>query len=258
MSAEQVRRGRSWKRHRPALVGAIVLAVGLAGAASLDSHRLRPNAYKSVVSIEARSDFHDPALLARAWARPVAAVYRRRPYEYQSNPSFCGPASVANLLRSLGVDFSQAEVLRGTPFQPWFGILVNGLTLEDLAELIRVRLDRQVRVVRDLSLPAFREALASGNDPGKRLIVNFHRGPLFGRGAGHFSPILGYLPDKDLVFVCDVNGDYRPVLVESERLWRAVATVDMASGKARGLLVIETALPAERGRAGQTETIRSE
>ncbi|MBP1180655.1 phytochelatin synthase family protein [Methylobacterium sp. PvR107] len=196
-----------------------------------------------MISIATRPDFQDPALLARAWALPVAAAYRRRPYEYQSNPSFCGPASVANLLRSLGVDFSQADLLRGTAFQPWFGVLVNGLTLDELAALIRRRLDRPVRVVRDLSLPHFRAAMASGNDPDKRLVVNFHRGPLFGQGAGHFSPILGYLPDRDLVFVGDVNGDYRPFLVGSERLWRAVTTLDRTSGKARGLLIVDTALP---------------
>jgi hypothetical protein len=92
-------------------------------------------------------------------------------------------------------------------------------------------------------LAEFRAAMISGNDPAKRLIVNFHRGPLFGRGAGHFSPILGYLPDRDLVFVGDVNGDYRPFLVDSERLWRAVTTLDGASGKARGLLIIDMALP---------------
>jgi hypothetical protein len=243
MVAEQVRRGRSWRRRRSAILGAIALLVGIVGAARLGPRLVGPNADTSVISIATRPDFQDPALLARAWTLPVAAAYRRRPYEYQSNPSFCGPASVANLLRSLGVDFSQADVLRGTAFQPWFGVLVNGLTLDELAELIRRRLDRPVRVVRDLSLAEFRAAMISGNDPAKRLIVNFHRGPLFGRGAGHFSPILGYLPDRDLVFVGDVNGDYRPFLVDSERLWRAVTTLDGASGKARGLLIIDMALP---------------
>lgn len=249
MMAEQVRRGRVWKRRLAACLGSAILLAGLAGAASFGQRLLRPNAYASVTSIATRPDFHDPALLARAWALPVAAAYRRRPYEYQSNPSFCGPATVANLLRSLGVDFSQADMLRGTAFQPWFGVLVNGLTLEELADLLRRRLDRQVHVVRDLSLPAFREAMKSSNNPEKRLIVNFHRGPLFGRGAGHFSPILGYLADADLVFVGDVNGDYRPFLVSSERLWRAVATMDGTSGKPRGLLIIDTALSDWPGEA---------
>lgn len=75
-----------------------------------------------------------------------------------------------------------------------------------------------------------------------RAIVNFHRGPLFARGHGHFSPVLGYLADRDLVFVGDVNRDYRPYLVPTERLWRAAATVDSATGKSRGLLIV--ALPA--------------
>ncbi|OHV17567.1 hypothetical protein BK022_04825 [Methylorubrum extorquens] len=250
MIAEQVRRGRVWKRRLAPLLGVTALLTGFAGAATVGAHLLRPNAYASVTSIEARSDFQDPALLAQAWALPVAAAYRRRPYEYQRNPSFCGPATVANLLRSLGVDFSQADVLRGTAFQPWFGVLVNGLTLEELADLLRRRLDRQVHVVRDLSLPAFREAMKSSNDPDKRLIVNFHRGPLFGRGAGHFSPVLGYLSGEDLVFVGDVNADYRPFLVRTDRLWRAVSTLDGTSGKARGLLIIDTASPDRPGQAG--------
>jgi hypothetical protein len=244
MASEQARRGWTWGRRLLAAFAAVVILAGIAGAAVLGPILLRPNAYKAVTSIETQATFHDPALLAQAWALPVAEKYRQRPYEYQNNPSFCGPATVANLLRSLGVDFSQADVIRGTAFQPWFGILVNGLTLDELADLIRRRLDRPVRVVRDLSLPAFREAMRSSNDPRKRLIVNFHRGPLFSRGAGHFSPVLGYLPDRDLVFVGDVNGTYTPFLVGTERLWQAVTTIDGTSGKARGLLVIDSTLPS--------------
>ncbi|MCJ2006641.1 phytochelatin synthase family protein [Methylobacterium sp. J-092] len=239
MMGEQVRRGRVWKCRLAAFLGSAVLLAGLAGVAGVNPRLLKPNAYASDTSIETRPAFHDPALLARAWALPVAA-YRRRPYEYQSNPSFCGPPTVANLLRSLGVDFSQADVLRGTAFQPWFGVLLNGLTLDELADLIRRRLDRPVHVVRGLTSPAFRGLMKSGNDPDRRLIVNFHCGPVFGRGAGHFSPILGYLPDADLVFVGDVNGDYRPFLIDSESLWRAVATRDSTSGKTRGLLIVDT------------------
>jgi hypothetical protein len=69
--------------------------------------------------------------------------------------------------------------------------------------------------------------------------VNFHRGPLFGIGHGHFSPILGYLADKDLVFVGDVNHDYMPFVVSSARLFDAMNTVDSASGLKRGFLVID-------------------
>lgn len=71
------------------------------------------------------------------------------------------------------------------------------------------------------------------------MIVNFHRGPLFGRGHGHFSPVLGYLAERDLVLVGDVNADYKPYLVPVERLWRGVDTVDDATGKKRGLLIAD-------------------
>lgn len=232
---------RSWTRRLLVVAGAVALLCALAGATVLGPILLRPNNYKAVTSIEAEPDFQDPSLMEMAWAMPVAAIYRRNPYEYQHNPSFCGPASVANLLHSLGVNFSQADVIHGTNFQPWFGVLLQGMTLDELAGLIRLRLDRPVDLIRDLSLAEFREAMISSNDPGKRLIVNFHRGPLFGRGAGHFSPILGYLADRDLVLVGDVNGDYRPFLVSSERLWQATDTFDGTAGKSRGLLVINTA-----------------
>jgi hypothetical protein len=81
--------------------------------------------------------------------------------------------------------------------------------------------------------------MARANDPDRRYIANFHRGPLFGRGHGHFSPILGYLAGTDEVFVGDVNDDYKPWLASSERLLEAVNTIDSASGKSRGLLLVE-------------------
>jgi hypothetical protein len=43
------------------------------------------------------------------------------------------------------------------------------------------------------------EELAHANDPGRRYTVNFARGPLFGRGPGHHSPIAGYLADRGLL-----------------------------------------------------------
>ena len=82
MGAEQVRRGRGWRRRRSAVLGAIALLAGILGAAVLGPRLVSPNADTSVISIATGPDFHDPALLARAWALPVAAAYRRRPYEY--------------------------------------------------------------------------------------------------------------------------------------------------------------------------------
>src|SRR5262249_44224338 len=118
------------------------------------------------------------------------------------------------------------------------GVLPAGLTLDEEAQLARQRLRRTVTILRSLSLAEFRIHMAAANDPSRRYIVNFHRGPLFGRGGGHFSPVLGYLADRDLVFVGDVNARYGPFLVSSERLWRAADTIDSTTGQKRGLILI--------------------
>jgi phytochelatin synthase len=45
--------------------------------------------------------------------------------------------------------------------------------------------------------------------------------------------------DRDLVFVLDVNARYGPWLVPTERLYRAVDSVDSDVRKKRGMLLIE-------------------
>jgi Phytochelatin synthase len=77
------------------------------------------------------------------------------------------------------------------------------------------------------------------NDLARRYVINFSRGPLFGTGGGHHSPVAGYLMNEDLVLVLDVNEKYGPWLVKSERLFEAMNTVDTGTQKKRGLLLIE-------------------
>lgn len=220
------------------VVSAISLLLTAFGAWRIAPYFIDGSDYEAVESIEARADFRDPALLQAAWRLPVASAYSAQPFEYQVNSSFCGPASAANLLRSIGIDMSQDEVVDGTKYDSLIGVLIGGMTLDQLADLMRARTHAEVSIVRDVSLPEFREHLVRANDPARRYVVNFHRGPLFGRGHGHFSPILGYDVKHDLVFVGDVNRDYRPFLVSSERLWNAANTLDTATGKNRGLLAV--------------------
>jgi hypothetical protein len=189
-----------------------------------------------VPSIAREPTYQDAALLGRAWQLPVADKYRKG-LLYQENGSLCGPASVANVQRSRGhAAASVASVLEGTG-KCWTGICFMGLSLDDLAEVARQATGRKVTLLRDLSLAQFREELRSANDPTRRYIVNFQRAPLFAQGGGHHSPIAGYLEAEDLVLVLDVNESFKPWLVKSERLFKAVDTSD--SGKKRGLLRIE-------------------
>jgi hypothetical protein len=117
--------------------------------------------------------------------------------------------------------------------------LPEGLTLDQLADIARQKLGRNVTVLRDLDLAAFREQLSRANDPSRRYVINFSRGPLFGTGGGHHSPIAGYLDEDDLVLILDVNKKYGPWLIKSQRLYEAMNTVDTTAQKRRGLLLIE-------------------
>ncbi len=233
---------RRWRRIALVVGAVLVVVLGLL------AFKLAPllsdgKQYAAVVSVERRADFRDPVLIRAAWALPVAARYRIVPYEYQDNPSYCGPTSVADLLHSTGQRIDQHQAIAGTPFEPWSGILLGGLTLDEEAALLRLRTRAPVDMVRGVGLADFRRDMARANDSATRIVVNFHRGPLFARGHGHFSPVLGYLADRDLVFVGDVNASYRPYLVPTERLWQAANTVDSATGNLRGLLIV--ALPAK-------------
>jgi hypothetical protein len=177
-----------------------------------------------------------PELVDRARDLPVAAKFDRQ-LTWQSNASRCGPAALANVYRSLGDAAStENKVLAGTG-RCWTGVCILGLALDELASVARANTARKITVLRDISEEQFRDHLRRSNDPGRRYVVNFSRGAIFGAGVGHHSPIGGYLEPEDLVFVLDVNANYRPWLVERSRLFSAVNTRD--GDKKRGLLLIE-------------------
>jgi hypothetical protein len=200
--------------------------------------------YSNVVSIRSAASFQQPALLEKAWALPVASRYRPH-FEFQSNPSFCGPASLVNILRSRGrMRLRQADLLDKRGLFNLFGMIPGGLSLDELAGLARRHFTQAtVSTLRDLNAASFREHLHGCNDPSRRYIANFSRGPLFGKGSGHHSPLAGYLRNEDLVLVLDVNRAFGPWLVDADRLLGAMRTVDPTTQRPRGLLLIECAPP---------------
>jgi hypothetical protein len=226
-------------RLRKTVVGTALAALLLsASAVILPGLLSEGRADTTVVSIKDSNVYQDPALLKKAWQLPVAASYQAA-IEYQRNGSFCGPTSVANVLHSFNRPGTQENVLQGTNFTTVLGYLPEGITLDQLADIARQKLQRKVTVLRDLDLAAFRKQLTQVNDPTRRYIINFSRGPLFGSGGGHHSPIAGYLSEEDLVLILDVNKNYGPWLVKPQRLFEAMDTLDTSSKKKRGLLLIE-------------------
>jgi hypothetical protein len=191
-----------------------------------------------VVSIATTKEYQDPSLLARAWQLPAAATFAKG-FTYQANGSLCGPTSLVDVEHSLGDDAATTKsLLTGTGLCQT-GVCMGGITLDQLADLTRSQAHRKVTVLRNLSLPQFREHMRQSNTASRRYTINFHRGQLFGQGHGHHSPIGGYLEDRDLVFVLDVNQKFKPWLAPSARVFAAMDTVDSSTGKKRGLLLIE-------------------
>lgn len=218
----------------------LALSLSLAPAAHADVQALAslPQAVASDAAQPHRT-LQDPALLAQAWALPVAALYRPA-IEYQRNLSFCGPTSLANVAHSMGRSMDQAEVLDGTGVSTLAGYLPSGITLDALAQVARTRFDgARVTVLRGLDLPTFRQHLRRVNEVDRRYVVNFSRAVLFGTGGGHHSPIAAYLEKDDLVLVLDVNRTFGPWLVKPEALWAAMNTPDDSAQALRGLLLIE-------------------
>ncbi|AKF09969.1 phytochelatin synthase family protein [Sandaracinus amylolyticus] len=229
------------RRAITALAAILTLSIGGGGLAFLRARDASAAQWAHVDPIADDTTYQDAALLERAWQLPAARHYRAR-FVSQPNGSFCGPTSIVDVMRSLDQPAELSTVLEGTDIATFAGFLPSGITLDQLATLARARLpSRRVTIHRDFDLATFRALLAQhANSESDRIVVNFHRGPLFARGAGHHSPIGGYLPDDDLVFVLDVNDDYDPWLVPTERLFAAMDTVDGASGLERGLIVIES------------------
>jgi hypothetical protein len=227
-------------RARQALLWIGLLALMLVGSAAfvVPQRAGGHSSYLNVLSIKSAPEYQDAALLDQAWALPVAAQYKAD-IVYQRNASVCGPTSMVNVLHSLQQPAAQENILQGTGLTTVLGYLPQGITLDQLSDIAKLKLDWKVTVLRDLDLAEFRNQLRHVNDPSRRYVVNFSRGPLFGTGGGHHSPVAGYLVDQDLVLVLDVNKDYGPWLVKSERLYEAMNTVDSTTGKKRGLLLLE-------------------
>jgi hypothetical protein len=211
------------------VVPAVALALLGAAMSVMLPPRVSPEAIRSSV-------IRNADLVERAWRLPVASTFERS-LAWQSNGSLCGPASLANVYRSLRESAqTEQDVLAGTG-KCETGFCILGLTLDELGEVARRHTGRTVTVLRDLTPEEFRDHLRKANREGRRYIINFSRERLFGAGPGHFSPIGGYLEQEDLVFVLDVNRNFQPWLVERERLFSAMDTLDGA--KKRGLLLIE-------------------
>jgi hypothetical protein len=156
----------------------------------------------------------------------------------QSYRSFCGPATLATVLRAYGVAGSDQ-----TSIFPAFGsrlkAFYNGMNLAELNALAQsAGLNTELVYADSLSLDEFRERLKSNlSQAGDFVIVNYDRRVLEQEGAGHISPVAAYDAAEDSFLVLDEAAYRYPFTwVPAALLYSAVRTQD--GDRFRGVLFV--------------------
>jgi len=182
-------------------------------------------------------DPRSSALEGLPYAKDFAPLARSfRPQAYLS---FCGPASLATVLRAYGNQSADQT----TVFPSWHSKLkafYSGMTLAELDELARTDGLRTQLVYADtLTLEKFRERLRSNlAHEGDFVLVNYDRRVLQQVGAGHISPVGAYDEAHDAFLVLDEASYHYPFTwVPARMLYEAVHTTD-SPNKFRGVLFI--------------------
>jgi len=188
-------------------------------------------------------------------------------FHTQMEPAWCGLGTLVTVLNALEID--PGRHWKG----PWryFGeellicckaleeVAATGLGLAEVDCLARCNGARVERTYADDAgddagdIDVFRRAVIETvrADKGPFVVVNYLRSALGQTGTGHFSPIAAWHEESDRVLILDVaRFKYPPHWVKADDLWRAMHTIDDATGRHRGWLVVEksvdVALPDER------------
>lgn len=167
-------------------------------------------------------------------------------FESQSRPAFCGVASSVIVLNSLRA--SESRLTQPSFFTESVSRIRNslqvtfaGMTLAQLTDLLRAHgVEATLFYASDTSVEVFRSIMQTNlNTPGDYLLVNYQRAALGQAETGHISPLAAYNAASDRVLILDVAAyKYPPVWVSTDGLWKAMNTVDAASGHTRGFVIV--------------------
>lgn len=173
----------------------------------------------------------------------------RAAFEPQARRAWCGVASAVMVINALTNPiprmtqddfFTDAARKVHGPLRTTFG----GMTLDQFAGLLRAHgLEARAYHASSSGIDAFRALakanLATGTD---MLVVNYQRAALGQEEMGHISPVAAYNAATDRLLVLDVaSHKYPPVWVSVAALWKAMDTMDDASGQTRGFVIVARA-----------------
>lgn len=180
--------------------------------------------------------YNTQSLAERDYAKDFASLAQGfRPQSYRS---FCGPATLATVLRAYGVASSdQTSVF--PHFSSRLKAFYSGMKLAELNGLAQsAGLSTELVYADSLSLDDFRERLKTNlARAGDFVIVNYDRRVLGQAGAGHISPVAAYDPAEDSFLVLDEAAYRYPFTwVPAALLYAAARTQD--GDRFRGVLFV--------------------
>nr|XP_017249918.1 PREDICTED: glutathione gamma-glutamylcysteinyltransferase 1 [Daucus carota subsp. sativus] len=170
-------------------------------------------------------------------------------FQTQSEPAYCGLASLAMVLNALAVD--PGRKWKG-PWR-WFDesmldccepldkVKTKGISFDKVVCLAQCA-GTKVKAfhTNHSTLDDFRKYVkACSASEDCHVISSYHRGTFKQTGEGHFSPIGGYHAGRDMALILDVaRFKYPPHWVPLSLLWDAMNTLDQSSGHHRGFMLI--------------------
>jgi hypothetical protein len=169
--------------------------------------------------------------------------------------TFCGPATIAAVMNSLGGPRLVSQRLYPWPFftqeniftaenekvKPYPMVEHEGLVLSQLAQFFtNLGATAEFKHADSFDANTLRDTVkAVLADPSKRLVINYSRRPIGQNGDGHISPVAAYDADSDRVLVLDVaKYKYPPVWLTIADLYKGMATTDTGSNAMRGFVVV--------------------
>jgi hypothetical protein len=161
-----------------------------------------------------------------------------RAFRPQAFRSFCGPSSMATVLRAYGKDADQKTVVPSILDR--LQVFYSGMSLAELGSLAQDSgLQARVVYADSIDVDQFRELLKTNlGHAGDFVLINYDRKVLKQSGAGHISPLGAYDSSRDAFLVLDEAGYRYPFTwVPAPLLYAAART--RADGHYRGLLLVE-------------------
>ncbi|CAO2161506.1 unnamed protein product [Urochloa humidicola] len=170
-------------------------------------------------------------------------------FQTQSEPAFCGLASLVVVLNALAIDpgrrwkgpwrwFDESMLDCCAPLDK---VKAEGITFGKVACLAHCA-GADVRPFRANQVTVYdlrRHLIRCTSSRDCHLIASYHRRHLKQTGTGHFSPVGGYHARQDMALILDVACfKYPPHWVPLPLLWEAMNTIDESTELLRGFMLI--------------------